>query len=170
MRFYCSSRLLHLGQEIEPCQNPKRPLLKGIPNPFSTPKGATLLTSVVELRRDSRVTTGISAFPLGWPWEAQSAPQVARDLIIWAADKERVWTKQLHSPRSRLGSASGHRQSRSCVLGGEAPLVRMQKPSLCEVGSLSQLWVFLLQIVFKSRSAPDLNSKIFWNTWSLPSI
>ena len=46
-------------------------------------------------------------------------------------------------------------------MGGEAPLVRMQKPSLCEVGSLSQLWVFLLQIVFKSRSAPDLNSKIF---------
>ena len=23
-------------------------------------------------------TTGISAFPLGWPWEAQSSPQVAR--------------------------------------------------------------------------------------------
>ena len=23
-------------------------------------------------------TTGISAFPLGWPWEAQSSPRVAR--------------------------------------------------------------------------------------------
>ena len=33
----------------------------------------------LELRRDSRVTTGISAFPLGWPWEAQSSPRVARD-------------------------------------------------------------------------------------------
>ena len=33
----------------------------------------------LELRRDSRVTTGISAFPLGWPWEAQSAPRVARE-------------------------------------------------------------------------------------------
>ena len=32
-----------------------------------------------ELRRDSRVTTGISAFPLGWPWEAQSSPRVARE-------------------------------------------------------------------------------------------
>ena len=32
----------------------------------------------VELRRDSRVTTGISDFPLGWPWEAQSSPRVAR--------------------------------------------------------------------------------------------
>ena len=30
-------------------------------------------------RRHSRVTTGISAFPLGWPWEAQSSPQVARE-------------------------------------------------------------------------------------------
>ena len=35
--------------------------------------------SFLELRRDSRVTTGISAFPLGWPWEAQSSPRVARE-------------------------------------------------------------------------------------------
>ena len=34
---------------------------------------------VLELRRDSRVTTGISTFPLGWPWEAQSSPRVARE-------------------------------------------------------------------------------------------
>ena len=27
----------------------------------------------LELRRDSRVTTGISGFLLGWPWEAQSS-------------------------------------------------------------------------------------------------
>ena len=33
----------------------------------------------LELRRHSRVTTGISAFPLGWPWEAQSSPRVARE-------------------------------------------------------------------------------------------
>ena len=33
----------------------------------------------LELRRDSRVTTGISACPLGWPWEAQSSPRVARE-------------------------------------------------------------------------------------------
>ena len=32
-----------------------------------------------ELRRDSRGTTGISAFPLGWPWEALSSPRVARE-------------------------------------------------------------------------------------------
>ena len=31
------------------------------------------------MRRHSRVTTGISAFPLGWPWEAQSSPRVARE-------------------------------------------------------------------------------------------
>ena len=33
----------------------------------------------LELRRHSRVMTGISAFPLGWPWEAQSSPRVARE-------------------------------------------------------------------------------------------
>ena len=33
----------------------------------------------LELRLHSRVTTGISAFPLGWPWEAQSSPRVARE-------------------------------------------------------------------------------------------
>ena len=32
-----------------------------------------------KVRRHSRVTTGISAFPLGWPWEAQSSPRVARE-------------------------------------------------------------------------------------------
>ena len=31
------------------------------------------------MRRDSRVTTGISGFLLGWPWEAQSSPRVARE-------------------------------------------------------------------------------------------
>ena len=31
----------------------------------------------------SRVTTGISAFPLGWPWEAQSSPRVARESWGW---------------------------------------------------------------------------------------
>ena len=33
----------------------------------------------LELRRDSRVTTGISGFLLGWPWESQSSPRVARE-------------------------------------------------------------------------------------------
>ena len=37
----------------------------------------------LELRRHSRVTTGISAFPLGWPWEAQSSPRVARESWVW---------------------------------------------------------------------------------------
>ena len=30
-------------------------------------------------------TTGISAFPLGWPWEAQSSPRVARVQYSWAS-------------------------------------------------------------------------------------
>ena len=33
----------------------------------------------LEMRRDSRVTTGISGSLLGWPWEAQSSPRVARE-------------------------------------------------------------------------------------------
>ena len=33
----------------------------------------------LELRRHSRVATGISAFPLGWPWEAQASPRLARE-------------------------------------------------------------------------------------------
>ena len=33
----------------------------------------------LELRRDCRVTTGILGFLLGWPWEAQSSPPVARE-------------------------------------------------------------------------------------------
>ena len=34
-------------------------------------------------RRHSRGTTGISAFPLGWPWEAQTSPRVARERWGW---------------------------------------------------------------------------------------
>ena len=33
----------------------------------------------LELRREYRVSTGISAFLLGWPWEAQTSPRVARE-------------------------------------------------------------------------------------------
>ena len=29
------------------------------------------------------LATGISAFPLGWPWEAQSSPRVARESWGW---------------------------------------------------------------------------------------
>ena len=34
---------------------------------FSVDPGSE--SAVYELRRHSRLTTGISAFPLGWPWE-----------------------------------------------------------------------------------------------------
>ena len=35
-------------------------------------------------------TTGISAFPLGWPWEAQSSPRVARESsqVICSSEEE----------------------------------------------------------------------------------
>ena len=42
------------------------------------PRGGTHVV-FLELRRHSGVTTGISGFPLGWPWEAHSSPRVARE-------------------------------------------------------------------------------------------
>ena len=35
------------------------------------------------MEQGSRVTTGISAFPWGWPWEAQSSPRVVRESWGW---------------------------------------------------------------------------------------
>ena len=62
----------------------------GTVSPFRAEQGTSLETPwrarasscqavVLELRRHSRVTTGISAFPLGWPWEAQSSIRLARE-------------------------------------------------------------------------------------------
>ena len=55
----------------------------------------------LELRRDSRVTTGISAFPLGWPWEAQSSPRVARE--SWALRQSHCRAEET-SPRRVSGT------------------------------------------------------------------
>ena len=64
----------------------------------------------LELRRHSRLTTGISAFPLGWPWEAQSSPRVARESWGWPG------------PNFPL---QGRQGSRGCIPGcpGESGLV-----------------------------------------------
>ena len=40
----------------------------------------------LELRRDSRVTTGISAFPLGWPWAASGQIRGLSTLVVGAGD------------------------------------------------------------------------------------
>ena len=68
------------------CQGPFRPSgrNRGLPLRRRGGQGPHLVKrwkprGFLELRRDSRVTTGISAFPLGWPWEAQSSPLVARE-------------------------------------------------------------------------------------------
>ena len=50
----------------------------------------------LELRRHSRVTTGISAFPLGWPWEAQSSPRVpVPSRGIPAGNSSKIWVLAL---------------------------------------------------------------------------
>ena len=56
----------------------------------------------LELRRHSRVTTGISAFPLGWPWEAQSSPRVARE--SWGPSE--LPERRSSSSAPRRGSAA----------------------------------------------------------------
>ena len=53
----------------------------------------------LELRRDSRVMTGISGFLLCWPWEAQSSMRVARE--SWG----------LHSSHCRAEETSPRRVS-----------------------------------------------------------
>ena len=70
----------------EGCQGPFRPSgrNRGLPlrhrreQALILPRGGNHVVCL-ELRRHSRGTTGISAFPLGWPWEAQSSPRVARE-------------------------------------------------------------------------------------------
>ena len=60
----------------------------------------------LELRRDSRVTTRISGFLLGWPWEAPSSIRVARE--SWGLPSSHCRAKetssrlvfQCHSPKS----------------------------------------------------------------------
>ena len=74
----------------------------------------------LELRRDSRVTTGISAFPLGWPWEALSSPQVARETCGLRSSHRRVeetsprrvsgsqrWRSSIQSAKTRPGADCG---------------------------------------------------------------
>ena len=65
----------------------------------------------LELRRHSRVTTGISAFPLGWPWEAQSSTRVARvfQRPKWSASRSLdPWALTKHLPGTRLLLGSSH--------------------------------------------------------------
>ena len=70
----------------------------------------------LELQRDSRVTTGISGFPLGWPWEAQSSPRVARESWGWRSSHCRA---EETSPKRNEEGAEAHsvRASPAAVRG-----------------------------------------------------
>ena len=46
--------------------------------------------------RSALDTTGISAFPLGWPWEAQSSPRVARERESWGGARFTAGPKRPH--------------------------------------------------------------------------
>ena len=52
---------------------------------------------ILELRRDSRVPTGISGFLLCWPWEAQSSIRVARE--SWGLRTSHCRAKETSSRR-----------------------------------------------------------------------
>ena len=80
----------------------------------------------LELRRDSRVTTGISGFPLGWPWEAQSSPRVrgkAGGCARVTAGPKRPHLGMCPGPNIPL---QGRQGSRGCIPGspGESGLSR----------------------------------------------
>ena len=51
----------------------------------------------LELRRDPRVTTGISGFLLGWPWEAPSSIGDARE--SWGLQSSHCRAKETSSRR-----------------------------------------------------------------------
>ena len=82
----CLLRNLYAGQEATVRTGHGRAdwfqIGKGVRQGCILPSGGNHVVSL-ELRRHSRVTTGISAFPLGWPWEAQSSPRVARESWGW---------------------------------------------------------------------------------------
>ena len=76
----------NIGGSQEGCQGPFRPSGRNRGLPLRRRRGQGLILPrgenhvvILELRRDSRVTTGISGFLLGWPWEAQSSPRVVRE-------------------------------------------------------------------------------------------
>ena len=80
----------------------------------------------LELRRDSRVTTGISAFPLGWPWEAQSSPRVARE--SWGLRSSHCRAEET-SPRRVSGTYSSS-PGKAGISGLHSRLPRGVRPRL----------------------------------------
>lgn len=80
----------------------------------------------LELRRHSRVTTGISAFPLGWPWEAQSSPRVARE--SWGLRSSHCRAEET-SPR-RVSGTSYSSPGKAGISGLHSRLPRGVRPRL----------------------------------------
>ena len=80
----------------------------------------------LELRRHSRVTTGISAFPWGWPWEAQSSPRVARE--SWGLRSSHCRAQE-SSPR-RVSGTSYSSPGKAGTSGLHSRLPRGVRPRL----------------------------------------
>ena len=80
----------------------------------------------LELRRDSRVMTGISGFLLGWPWEAQSSPGVARE--SWGLHSSHCRAKETSS--SRVSGTSYSSQGKTGISGLHSRLPRGVRPRL----------------------------------------
>ena len=95
---------------------------------------------------DSRVTTGISGFLLGWPWEAQSSPRVrgkAGGCARVSAGPKRPHLGVCPGPNIPLQGTQG---SRGCIPGspGESGLVSrgsqaLRSPLETRRGSLGTL-------------------------------
>ena len=92
----------------EGCQGPFRPSgrKRGLPLRRRRGQGPHLAKRweprfFLELRLESRFTTGISGFLLGWPWEAQSSPRVARE--SWGLHSSHCMAQET-SPRRVSGT------------------------------------------------------------------
>ena len=82
------------------------------------PSGGNLVV-FLELRRHSRVTTGISAFPLGWPWEAQSSPRLAME--SWGLCSSHRRAEETSPPLHVCRACSPPGQEGVWELAGEGP-------------------------------------------------
>ena len=80
----------------------------------------------LELRRDSRVTMGISAFLLGWPWEAQSSSRVARE--IWGLRSSHCRVEE--TSRRRVSGTYYSSPGKAGISGLHSRLPRGVRPRL----------------------------------------
>ena len=102
----------------------------------------------LEVRRDFRVTTGISGFLLGWPWESQSSPLVrgkAGGCARVTAGPKRPHLGVCPGPNIPL---QGRQGSRGCIPGspGESGLVLSEEGNSACLSNCSGCLMHLVEL------------------------